>query len=281
MQKIIAVLNDFNMADVVLERALEFSSKQKTTLEVLYVHEEPLFDVPDYFRSDASIKSDVLDTKKIKKEIQSRIAKLDNSQEYAVLVFIDDTVDRVLTQTEDTKDLLIITAYHDKITEKLAKKTQLPILVIKNDFKAYKDVILPVDLGQATSSCIDFAETLFERDTLFLLHDYRYIVDLSMMDVDYLGVPTSAPVVDAQINQELIKSQKESFEILKKERELEGSFIEQSLSVEDDLVEFIEGTECDLTVLCSDNQHSILSDSVSFSLLKNLSTDILIYIGMD
>ncbi len=280
MQKIIAVLNDFEKADYLLERAFEMASKQEARLEILYIHEEPLFDVPDYFRSDESIKNSFLDKEKIKKEIQERVSKLGHSGESAILVFIDDTIDRVLTQIEGAEDVLIVTSYHDKITEKLAKKSHVPILVVKNDFKVYEHIVLPVDLGQVTPSCIDFAQTLFEKNSLFLLHDYRYIVDLSMVDVDYLGVPTSAPIIDAQINQELIKSQKEAFEILKKETGLKGSFIEQSLSVEDDLLAFIEADDFDLTILCSDNKHAILSDSVSFSLLENLSTDVLIYIGI-
>ncbi len=280
MQKIIAVLNDFNGADTVLERALELASKEKAVLEILYVHEEPLFDVPDYFRSEDSIKDEVLDKEKIKKEIQKRLTALDSSRQSAILVFIDDTVDRVLTQTRETKDILIVTAYHDSITEKLAKKSHLPVLIIKNDFKSYENVVLPVDLGETTEACIDFAERLFEKNDLFLLHDYRYIVDLSLMDVDYLGVPTSAPIIDAQINQELIKNQKLAFEALKKESGLRGDFIEQSLCVEDDLVGYIESGNFDLTVLCSSVEHSILSDSVSFSLLKSLSSDVLIYVSV-
>ena len=68
MKKIIAVLNDFEKADNILQKAITLKERQNAVLEVLYVHEKPLFDVPDYFRSNESIGDDFIDKEKIKKE---------------------------------------------------------------------------------------------------------------------------------------------------------------------------------------------------------------------
>ncbi len=280
INKIVAVLNDFKTADNVLEKALKLSSQKKVTLEILYVHEEPLFDLPDYFCSNESIEDTLVDKEKIKKEIEDRVAKLESDCNCAVLVFIDDTTDRLLTLTKEDTDIFIITAYHEKITQKLIQKSYFPVLVIKNDVKDYKKIVLPVDLSKNSYECIDLAKTLFPHTDKRLLYDYRYVIDTEIIDVDYLGMPTSEPIMNTQINQELKQSQSETFEALKRETGLEGDFIEENLSIEEDLSRFINVSHFDLTILCSSDKHFLLSNSVSFSLLETLSTDVLIQLGL-
>jgi len=276
MKKIIAVLNELQNADNLLQKAVTLTKEHDAVLEVLYIYEEPLFDIPDYFRSEESIEDNIIDKEKITKEIKERIVKLGFERDCAVLAFVDDTVDRVLTQTEDEKDTLIITPYHEKITEKLVKKSHLPVIVVKSSVKEYKKLILPIDLKEDTEACIDLADKIFPHAKKQLLHDYRYVLDTAIMDVDYLGMPTTDPIMNTQINQELKKAQLDSFEALKKKRGLEGDFIEETLSVEEDLAKYINATHFDLTVLCSHKKHFLLSDSVSFSLLETLENDILI-----
>ncbi len=278
MKKIVAVLNDFKKADDLLQKAITLTKEHNAILEVLYIHEESLFDIPDYFLSDESIKESFIDKNKIRKEIKDEILKLGFEKDCAILVFIDDTVDRVFTQTrEDTStDTMIITPYHQDITQKLLKKSNLPILVVKNSIKDYKNIVLPVDLGENTKICIDLANNVLPNSKKHLVYDYRYIVDTSILDIDYLGIPTEDPIINNQINQELEKSQLESFEALKKETGFEGSFIAESLSIEEDLLNFIELNHFDLTVLCSNSKHFLSLGSVSLSLLEKLETDILI-----
>ncbi len=276
INKIVAVLNDFKTADNVLEKALKLSSQQKAVLEILYVHEEPLFDLPDYFRSNESVENSLVDKDKIKKEIEDRVAKLESGCNCAILVFINDTPHRLLTLTKEDADIFIITAYHEKITQKLIQKSSFPVLVIKNEVKDYKRIVLPIDLTKNSHKCIDFAKRLFPHADKRLLYDYRYVIDFETINVDYLGMSTSNPIINTQINQELKQSQSERFEALKKETGLEGDFIEEELSVEEDLSRFINVSHFDLAILCSNDKHFLLSNSVSFSLLKRLSTDVLI-----
>ncbi len=65
ISKIIVVLNNFEKADKILEKALALSIHQKAILEILYVHEEPLFDLPDYFRLKDSIGDDFIDKERL------------------------------------------------------------------------------------------------------------------------------------------------------------------------------------------------------------------------
>ena len=271
MGKVITVLNTLEELDKVLKVSSDIVKEQNAVWEILYVHEVSLFDVPDYLQS-----SDSLDKESVKKAIKKHLSKLKEKNDHAVFVFEDDTADRVLYQSRDDKNVLLITPYHEKITEELIKKTNLPTLVTKTERERYIDIVIPVNLAEDTTSCsIDKAQLFFPHSKMRLVYDYRYIVDTMMMDVDFLGIPTE-PMLDMQVNEEIRKNQQAIFESLKKERGLEGDFIEETLTIEDDLLKYIKAGNFDLTVLCSRGDGFLLSDSVTFGLLKQCPTDMLI-----
>ncbi len=264
MSKIIVVLNNFEKVDKILEKALKLSTQKKAVLEVLYVHEEPLFSLPDYFRLEDNLGDDFIDKEKIKKEIKERLSKLGKSDECAILVFVDDTVDRVLTQTKEPNQTLIITVYEDKITEKLVKKSDASFLVIKNNKKTYENIVMPVDLSENSLKCINLAKTIFVQSKIRLLHDNHYV-----------------------ILQEAKEKEKELFEALKKETNLEGDtiqeyfvseidFVEELYAIEKHLAVFINTHDFDLTILYSHHRDFLFSDSLSFAMLEMLQTDLLL-----
>ena len=264
ISKIMIVLNNFEKADKIFEKALTLLVHQKAVLEVLYVHEEPLFDLPDYFRLKDNIGDDFIDREKIKKEIKERLLKLGKSDECAILVFVDDTVDRVLTQTKEPNQTLIVVAYEDKITQKLVKKSDASFLIIKNDKKAYENIVMLVDLSENSPKCINLAKTLFSQSKIRLLYDNHYV-----------------------ILQEVKERKKELFEDLKKETNLEGDYIEEHVvseidfveelyAIEKHLAEFINRDDFDLTILYSHHRDFLFSESISFAMLGMLQTDLLL-----
>ncbi len=275
IKRVIAVLNDFEKADIVLKKALEFSSQKDAVLEVLYVHEEPLFDLPDFFQLQDDVEDDIIDAQKIKKELKHRIKEISGSQECAVLVYINDTVSRLEALTKGDTSVFVITAYYEKITQKLVQKNRLPILVIKNDIKDYQKIVIPVDLTKSSYGCIDLAKMIFPQVNKRLLYDYRYVIDYSLVDTGYLGMSATEPVMNSSLNEEVKQNKLELFEALKKEMELEGDFIEESLLIEEDLSNFINTNHFDLTILSFDRDFLSI-DSISLLLLKMLHTDILI-----
>ena len=264
ISKIVVVLNNFEKADKILEKALTLSIHQKAVLEILYVHEEPLFDLPDYFRLKDSIGDDFIDKEKIKKEIKERLSKLGRSEDCAILVFVDDTVDRVLTQTKEPNETLVVTAYEDKITEKLLTKSDASFLVIKNDKKSYEDIVMPVDLSENSLACIRVAKMLFPQSKIRLLYDNYYI----FLD-------------------EVKEKEKALFETLKKETNLEGDYIQEHVvteiefvdemyAIEKHLAAFIKMHNFDLIILYSHHRDFAFSESISFALLEMLHSDILL-----
>ncbi|MCK4736987.1 MAG: hypothetical protein KAT10_00395 [Sulfurimonas sp.] len=128
--KILAVLNDIEALDTVLKRAVSLSEEKEAILEVLFVHEEKIFGLPDFFRFKEIPEKDVADKDKIKKEIESKLTALGSKQEHIILVKIDDTVDRVLELTKGDEAITVIVQNHDVITKKLTQKENLDIVSV-------------------------------------------------------------------------------------------------------------------------------------------------------
>lgn len=260
IDKIITVLNDLEGSDAVFNKAFSLAKDLGAVVEVLFVHESPLFDVPDYFRSSTD---EGLDKEKVKHEIQQKIEKISQGQKVAVFVYIDDTPDRVWALARDDKHTLIVTAYHDSISEKIIDKVSQPVLVIKRPTQDYKKLALIVNANSESLSCIEHVKRDFKESDIYLLYDYRYVVDPSM-EID---------LQDVQIIQE---AQKEAFEEVKRKSGLEGEFFIDGSFLGEDLVDHLQAKAFDLVYVCSHGDDFFVSDNLSLELLKDLESDILV-----
>ena len=260
IQKIIAVLNDFSQSDAVLKKAFDFSAHYGAAVEVLYVHESPLFDVPDYF---ASSKEEGLDKEKIKKEIQEKVTALGREQKVAIFVMIDDTPDRIAHLAGEEKETLVITAYHDKITLKVINKISQAVLVLKENDHNYNKMALILDVNSQSLSCINNTQKIFPDTDIHLLYDYRYVVDPSME-------------MDLQNVQIIEEAQRKSFEEIKKESGLEGEFFIDGSFFGDDLIQYIQAKAFDIVYLCSRGDDFFVSDTLCQELLDDTECDILV-----
>jgi hypothetical protein len=258
--KVLIVLNCFENIDNILQSALKLKKQQNTILEILYVHEKALFDLPDFFSSkDTSINKD-----KIKRDIKDRLQEFGFSEKYAIFIYVDDTVDRVLALTKNQKNLLIVTDYHKKITQKLVKKSPASFLILKDGKNSFEKIIMPVDLSSETILCINRAKDLFAKSDIRLLHDHNFV-----------------------ISKDRIGEEEKHYETLKKEVSLEGDsikeyfvneieFVEELYIMERHLAEFINERDFDLTILCTRDKDYIFSQSLSFALLDMVETDLLV-----
>jgi hypothetical protein len=258
--KIIALLNDFNSADVLLKKAFNFADENGASVEILYVHESPLFDIPDYFRSDIE---EGIDKEKIKKEIQHRVAALNPKREPAIFVQVDDTPDRVWALSRDDKATLILTTYHDSITSKLIDTISHPILVLKIQKDTYQKVALILNTTSESIDCIRDAKSHFKESNMHLLYDYRYVVDPSMeIDVQNIAI--------------IEEAQREAFEEIKKESHLEGEFFVDGSFFGDDLVQYIDERSYDIVYLCSRGDDFFVSDTLTSELLDRCECDLFV-----
>jgi hypothetical protein len=276
-KRTVVLLNDFESIDNLLKKAIDFSTKHQTTLEVLYVHEEPLFDLPDYFLSKDKIVNEGLDKEKIKAKIKEHLISLKQNDEHAILVYIDDTVDQVLHYAKDQKDILFITAYHEKISEHLLEKTPYSFWIVKNKSDLYNKIVLPIDFTDHAKKVLQISKHIFSENSMMMVHDYRYLVDPLTMPIDYLDVSPMISADVVNVNETLKREQKKIFEAYKKEFDIEGECIEEEGSLDQDLIDYISKGEFDLVIMYHQDDELFLSPSLIVTLLKSLSTDFFIF----
>ena len=263
--KIIALLNDFDMATTVLARAFAFAKEHDAIVEVVYVHEKPFFELPDFFLSDEKIAEGQLDKEKVRAEIKEHIHALNYPKECALFTYINDSADRVAHLVKDDKDVLIITAYHEKVTSSLLSKLSQAILVLKGEQSDYHDAALSINVNSHAMACITSVEAFFDKSNLHLLYDYRYVVDPSMeLDIQNLAL--------------IEESQKTTFEALKKESGLAGKFFVDGSFLGEALRDFISKKNFDLVIVCSHADDFFAPDTLALKLLEDehITSDIFV-----
>ncbi len=261
VKKIIAVLNDFTMIDEVLGKTFSFTQKYHAIVEILYVHERPLFEIPDFFRSGEQELP--LDKEKIKASILEKVNTFDFEKTPVVFVKIDDTADRVWALAREDKETFVITGYHKDITQKLVSKLAQPILVLKSNTQTYQKMALIVDAGSPSAQCIERAKSYFPQIDIELFYDYRYIVDPTM----------EADLQNVQIIEE---AQKEAFKALKEESGLEGKFFIDGDFLGTQMSDYLQEKDFDILYVCSHPDDFFVSDDLSIALLEDVICDMLV-----
>ncbi len=272
MKRVLAVINKSEDIKKVLEKSLQYL-KDDSIFEVLYVHEEAILSLPDFFKPKF-IKDDIIDKEEVKKRIKEVLKEFGYKRDTAIFVYVDDTADRVLELVED--DTFIVTAYEKEITKKVLKKIKNRTLILKNGVKPYIKVAIPIDLSKNSARCVASANELFEKKSLRVVYDFRYPVDLVMSDVDLMGMPAPDPSVYQELSEDLKKSQQERFYKFLSDEVVDGDFIVEEFDIEDDLKKYVEEKEIDLLYLCVDKNSDILDDSFALSLIDKVEIDLML-----
>jgi hypothetical protein len=276
-KRVVVVLNNLKNIDNVLRKAKNFSIEHQTTLEILYVQEEALFEIPDYFLSEDKIANERLDKKRIKSKIQEHLSNLGIHDKHAILVYEDDTINQVLHYAKEQKDILFITSYHETLSETLLEKTPYSFWIIKNDFQTYQHIAIPLDFTEEGKKVLQATQHIFPKTDITILHDYRYLLDSLSVQVDYLNiVPLITPEM-IEFNEVLKKEQKKKFENYKKEFNVKGECIKGEGALDQDLKKYISKKDFNLTVMYHQDAELFLSPSLIIELLKEVSTDFLIF----
>jgi len=277
--RVIVLLNDLENIDILLKRAVDFSTKHEASLEILYVHEEPLFAVPDYFLSEESIDEEQLDKAKVKNEIQKHLEAFDANANHAILVYVDDTVDRLLNLAKEVEKSLVITNYHEHITASLIEKTSYSYWINKGDKELYDNTVLPINLKEESKKCIELAQHVFPESSLELVYDYRYLLDVLAVREDYLNVVPVTTGIDYALNEELKVQNEKTFEAYKKEFNVKGSFIEGEGLLHEDLIAYIQKENFDLSILYRSDEELFFTPVLILALIEDLDTDFFICKG--
>ena len=274
IRKVLAVLNEFESMDLVLKKGMALAAKESAFLEVMFVHETPIFDRVEYFRFKEEPPLQEIDPEKVRQEIVKKLADIGAPETTLVEIFLDDTVDQVLEATKREKAMLILIAHHNSIAKKLAKESRLPVLVFKReDASAYENIVVPFDFSEASKVGVDLALKLFDKESITLVHDFRYVVMKGYADPEGLVLP----YIDMEISDVEQKVQEEELQAYAKEKGVRSRLIVQKGSVAEDLIKDIENNNVDLVVSGSEDANRLFSRSVALELLSDAPADVLVY----
>ncbi len=270
-KKTIVLLNTTDNIKNALQKGVEFSNQHNTILEVLFVHEEPLFELPDIFRLKREDNS--LDKESIKREITKQLLELSPNDKYAIFVYVDDTLHRLETIAQEPKETLVITPYQKEITPTLIEETSYAFWILKAPKESYNKILLPTDLKEPTMKAINYALHIFEGSRLFLVHDHRYLIDTLAVQADYLNVAPLTSPITVELNEEVKEAHKKEFENYLKEFSIEGEFIEADGEVDEDLIEYTKKNRFDLLFMYRNDEEMFSSSVLILKLMEELEVD--------
>ncbi len=215
--KTLALINETKNIKEILAEAIKYND---TVLEVLFVHEEDFFDLPDLFRPEFE-QDENIDKESIKKEILQSLNDLNYKQDVAVFIYINDTFSRVESLVKDNKTL-IVTKYNSATKELIDSEQK--ILFLKNPKHSYQEVSVELALDGEDMKRINFAKELFPNTNLTLIYDYNHFVTVNMSAVDPMMGLDNDPYLDEVLENE----NKKTFNQIVKDTGLDGVFLEDA-----------------------------------------------------
>lgn len=255
--KTLALINSVDDITEILQKSIEFAKDD--ILEVLFVHEEELFELPDLFRPEY-IEDENIDKEAIKQKIKNTLKELKYSRDTAIFVYINDTKSRVEATQKDVSPF-IVTKYNDATKDLI--DSQYQILFLKENSKSYKNIVINVDLSDEDAKLIDFVKTNFQDAKIELVYDYIHIIADDLMTVEPLIATGSDPYLD----EELKEAHQNRFNTLLKEYNLNGEFLDD-IANQEELIDYINKSRFDLAILASDNREvasDINKDTIIFN----------------
>ena len=269
IEKILVVIQETDKIEYLLTTAIQLCKEHHAVMEILFIHESPLFELPDYFKRR---KTQSLDKRRIETEIETMLFRLGNTSSYAVFIEDADTVEQVVVLNQGNTPTLIVSFYHEEITPKLAKKVTSPLLVMKSKPKTYQKILFPVDLNQNNKAYILQTHSLFPNATITLLYEPRYIIENYIFDADFISIPLET-TINPQVEQKILETQKEAFKALQKETGLKGKLID---GIENDLIHYINTQKSDLLIIHSEHDNFLFENTLSQELITATKTDLFI-----
>ncbi len=257
INRVLALCNDYEKCEDLLVKVAEISKAHNAGVTLMFVTEEAMFELPFFSKEDKS-NHKVLRRELLKK---AQNAGINNP---AVLVYENDTADRVALEVKRENDALVIMPYEDKITMSVIKKVDIPILVLKkNSLHEYSKAVIAIDAATG-KICLEFLRTLFNIVETELFQDFLYfpmpVADPAIEPFDIAG--------DGIEYAQLLKIRKEAFYEFCEKMGVKGTFIVGESGIDEDIVSFVKQKQADLLVINALDRDTILGDAIDDILLK-------------
>ena len=280
LKRVIVGIDIFERSNNVLKRALMVAKQNKAELFIVHAVQTPWFSVPSYFGS----KEITIDIKGITKKIEKKMKILnkDNKVTYSILVK-EGTADDILRYESKLlrADMIIIGAntknkkkFLGTTAEKIAHQSHLPVLIIKNIVKdRYQSIVAPTDFQTQSKQSILFTKNIFPAAKIELVNSSEVIyVDgpYTVVGPDYVEYNKAAKASAKRYLKNFMKDLS-----IKK-----GKIIDGEANSKKALLKYINKGSYDLVVVGSRGTvgFKALLGSVASSILRETSTDVLVYV---
>ena len=266
IKHILAVIDNSELSIDILKKSIEFANKFNAKIIILYTIHIPFFDLP-FYKKDVPI-----DKTKVKKSIDKIFDELnieDNIQHHTI-VYFGDSSDRAVVEAKRDNIDIVITGANIKY-EKIIREAKKSLLIIKNKYKKYKNILMPTDLSIKSQESIEFIKNNFDAN-FALVYGYEVIATtMSMYDIGY------ADMVEYQDeNREIAHKLLDEFA---KKVNIKGELTDASFSLPYGILNYIENKSPNLVVMASrSSEKSFLLGSVSSYIAKETTSDILIFV---
>lgn len=267
IRDILAVIDDSKLSRDILKKSIEFANKFNAKIIVLYTIHIPFFDLP-FYKKDVPIDKEV-----VKNSIDKIFDELniEKNIEYHTLVYFGDSSDRAVVEAKRDNVDIVITGGSIKY-EKIIREAKKTLLIIKDGYKEYKNILMPTDLSIKSKESIEFIKQNFDAN-FSLVYGYETIATtMSMYDIGYIDM-----VEYQDENRDIAKKLLEEFS---KEVDIDGELTDASFSLPYGILDFIEKKAPDLVVTASHSlDKNFLLGSVSSYIAKETTRDVLIFVS--
>lgn len=187
LKKIVVATDLSPTADVAIMRAVDIAKMTHAKLTLLYVLHQSFLDnllekvVPSDFSRKLKKQYPLILEEKIR-----RLSAYPIAMDYAIVGKGRPAV-KILQYAKRNKVDLLIMGSHGKYSirdtfvgttaEYVAQKTQIPLLIVKNNKRiSYKNILIPVDFSRASKHALKYATQLFPSASIRLIHvgDYEF-----------------------------------------------------------------------------------------------------------
>jgi len=267
IKNILAVIDDSKLSRDILTKSIEFANKFNAKIIVLYTIHIPFFDLPFYKKNvpiDKEIVKDSID--KIFDELN-----IDKNIKHHTIVHFGDSSDRAVVEARRDNIDIVITGASIKY-EKIIREAKKTLLIIKDGYKEYKNILIPTDLSIKSKEAISFIKQNFEAN-LSLVYGYETIATtMSMYDIGYIDM-----VEYQDENREIAKKLLKEFT---KEVGVDGELTDASFTLPYGILDYIKKKAPDLVVTASHSSpKNFLLGSISSYIAKEATTDVLIFVS--
>ena len=222
IKRVLIVLNELQDMQSVIDRGFEFANNFNALVEILYVHETPLFDIKELF-SDKEFNKD-----EVKAKIEEHIERY-SQNDIPIFVKIDDTQDRIWDLLRDDKETLVVQKYHKDITPKVIDTIKQPIFIIKQNSKI-ENLALLFESLEDIDEVIEFIKSNI-TNSIELVYNFIYIPA-----TDPIDPVVSTSYIESEV---LLNIQEEQFSKLKQKHNLNGKMFINSVYEEIELKEYL------------------------------------------